>query len=143
MRPFAAVVLAVLAALSVASAPAEAHGRWRGGVSLHFGVPLHGYWGPGYAGPGYWGPRYWGPRYWGPAYVVPPPVVYTAPVPVYPPAIGPSAPPVYVERDDDAPAAEPQRPVWWYWCPSARGYYPYIKECPGGWQRVPPQPPAN
>jgi hypothetical protein len=28
----------------------------------------------------------------------------------------------------------------WYFCPSANGYYPYIRQCPGGWQRVSPTP---
>ena len=34
---------------------------------------------------------------------------------------------------------------WWYWCESSKKYYPYVKECAGGFERVPPQPvpPAN
>ena len=125
-RTIKALGVAGLAALALlAAAPADAHGgRWRGGVHIGIGVP---YWGWG----GYWGPSW---------YYAPPPVVY-APAPVYAPR--PYAPPVYVERDDDrddAPRAEPQAPVWWYWCPGAKGYHPYVKDCPGGWQRVPPQP---
>ena len=118
-----AASVAAIAALAVVSPPAEAHGRVRGGVTLHFGWP--GYWGPGY---------------WGPYYAYPPPLYY--PPRVYgPPAIAaPPADPVYVERD----APEQAAPTWWYWCPGANGYYPYVKECAGGWQRVPPQPvPAN
>jgi len=85
----------------------------------------HGYYGPRSGvyfqfGVPLW-PGYWGPHYY---YDYPPPAAY------YPPA-----PPVYVEREEPA-----QQPVWWYWCPSAKGYYPYVKECPGGWQRVAPQP---
>ena len=101
------------AALLFATVPAQAHGYYRphSGVYLQFGLPL---W------PGYWGPRY----YYDYPYDYPPPAAY------YPPS-----PPAYVERE--APA---QQPVWWYWCPSANGYYPYVKECPGGWQRVAPQP---
>jgi hypothetical protein len=106
---------AAVAALLAVAEPAQAHGSWRSGVVLHFGYP---------------GPYYWGPRYW-----YPPPPVYYYPAP--PVVVAPPAPPVYVERDDE-PAPPSTR--WWYWCPSAKGYYPYVKECPGGWQRVPPQP---
>lgn len=110
-----AAIAAALALLSMA-APAQAHGRhWHGGVHLSFGVPY---------------PYYWGPRYY---YYPPPPAYYYPPV-----AVVPSSPPVYIERDDAAPSAEPKA-TWWYWCASAKGYYPYVKECAGGWQRVPPQ----
>ena len=30
-------------------------------------------------------------------------------------------------------------PYWGPWSP--KGYYPYVKECPSGWERVPPAPP--
>jgi hypothetical protein len=53
----------------------------------------------------------------------------TAPVVVAPTA------PVFVERSQPEEVAQ----VWWYWCADARAYYPYVKECPGGWQRVAPQ----
>lgn len=115
MKILMAACAVALGLLAVAE-PAQAHGRWRGGVVLHFGYP----------GPYYWAPRYWYPP---PVYYDPPPVV------VVPPA--PPPPPVYVERDDEVAPSPAQ---WWYWCPSAKGYYPYVKECPGGWQRVPPQP---
>jgi hypothetical protein len=60
----------------------------------------------------------------------------------YPPAYYPSAPTTYVERGN-GPAAAPQPAAehWWYYCAGSRMYYPYTKECPGGWQRVSPQPP--
>ena len=57
------------------------------------------------------------------------------PAPVYYPVyVPPPSPPVYVERD---PAPQEN---WWYYCETSRGYYPYVKECPAGWQRVPPAP---
>ena len=130
MKSMVAVGLAAMALL--AATPADAHrgGRWRGDVDIRIGVP-------------YWGWGYWGPRW----YYAPPPMVY-APPPVYAPRSYEQ--PVYVERDDDDfrdddrrdddRRAAPQPPVWWYWCPSAKGYHPYVKDCPGGWQRVPPQP---
>jgi len=126
-------VLAAALALFTFAAPAQADGRWRGGghrwhsgVYLNFGVPF----------PYYWGPRYY---YGPPAYYAAPPAYYYDYAP--PVVAAPSSPPVYVEREDPAPAApQAQAPaVWWYWCASARGYYPYVKECPSGWQRVPPQ----
>ena len=121
-----AAVFAALVALAAVSPDAQAHGRVRGGVSLHFGYHWPGYW---------WGPGYWGPRY------VYPPYVYDGYPGYYPPVVvAPQEPPVYIERE--APA-ESAAPAWWYWCPDAKAYYPYAKECPSGWQRVPPQPSAK
>jgi hypothetical protein len=72
----------------------------------------------------YWG---WpGPYYYPPAY--------------YPPAVvvaQPPAPAQYVER------AEQPQSGYWYYCESSRGYYPYVKDCPGGWKAVPPAPPPQ
>ena len=28
----------------------------------------------------------------------------------------------------------------WYYCADSKAYYPYVKDCPGGWQRVSPTP---
>lgn len=127
LKLLAAATAASLALLSL-SPPAEAHGRVRGNVTFHFG-----YW------PGYW----WGPGYWGYRYLPPPPAYYYPDYPYWPPVVVTRPdPPVYIERDaappETSPAAEP--PAWWYWCPGEKKYYPYVKECPGGWQRVPPQP---
>lgn len=77
--------------------------------------------------------------FWGPWYYPPQASYYP---PYYPPAVvEQSAPPVYVEQQ---PAASPSTPSNdWYYCVSAKTYYPYIKECPDGWQRVSPQPPTR
>jgi hypothetical protein len=60
---------------------------------------------------------------------------YYAPAPVYY-----APPPTYVE-----PAPAPQS--YWYYCAPSRAYYPYVRDCPSGWQRVVPQnsppPPAG
>src|SRR5215467_4067242 len=40
----------------------------------------------------------------------------------------PQAPQVYVQPED------------YYYCESAKEYYPYVKECPQGWTRIAPQP---
>lgn len=63
----------------------------------------------------------------------PPPYYY------YPPVIAVPAPPVYIERGSPEPAPGP--PDYWYYCEDAGAYYPYVKDCPGGWQRVVPRPP--
>lgn len=73
---------------------------------------------------------YFGPAwYWGPAYYYPPPYYY------YPPR--PAEPPVYIERIDPAETGS------WYYCEQGNGYYPYVKECPAGWRRVPASPPPS
>ena len=57
-----------------------------------------------------------------------------------PPVIVESAPSqVYIERDYPPQAAPAQQ--YWHYCESARAYYPYVKECPGGWLQVVPQAP--
>lgn len=43
------------------------------------------------------------------------------------------------------PAAQtpaPQAPGNWYYCESAKAYYPYVKECREGWRPVPANPPG-
>jgi hypothetical protein len=81
-------------------------------------------------GHGHHGPRIhfglaFGP-YWGPWY----PPHYYSPV-----VIERASPPVYIERSSDSGAAN-----FWYYCAAAKGYYPYVKQCPGGWQLVAPRP---
>lgn len=108
-------VIAVLALGAVlASEPAEA-GRTRVtvGVGFGFGYP---YWGP-------WGP--WGPWHYPPPYYYPSPVVVR------------SEPVTYIEQGSSASA---EQGSWWYYCDTTKGYYPYVKECPAGWQRVSPTP---
>lgn len=106
-------VLSGLALGAAAAFPAQAHhfgGHPRVTFGFQFGVPL------GYP------------------YYYPPPYYYQ---PYYPPVVVQSSPPVYVERGDSQPA---QAQDSWYYCPDAKMYYPYVKQCPGGWQRVPAQP---
>ncbi|HTO48891.1 MAG TPA: hypothetical protein VML91_14720 [Burkholderiales bacterium] len=57
---------------------------------------------------------------------------------------------MFVERSDVAPAPQqsppqqqqPQQSHYWYYCPASKAYYPYVRECAGGWQAVSPQPPS-
>ncbi len=130
------LVLAIAGlSITLVSFDTSAHGPSRGrvGVGVHIGVP----------GPIFWGPRhyYGGPRhfYGGPTYYYPPAYYYGAP------AIVEQAP-VYVERGSSDPAAaatQPTAPPEWYFCADPEGYYPYVNQCPGGWRKVPAQPPAN
>jgi len=42
-----------------------------------------------------------------------------------------------------AAAAPPQQTAGnWYYCDSAKNYYPYVGQCPEGWRTVPATPPA-
>lgn len=121
-RAVPAMFIFALAALASVPALAEPHGGHGGygghgghglSLGLHYGAPFAWY-----------DPYYYPPRYY------------------YPPAVvaAPASPPVYVERGD-APAEQAQN--WWYYCKESRAYYPYVKACPAGWQRVSPTPPAQ
>lgn len=113
MRKIALVMLLVAAAVAATAAPGHAHGRWRGGVYIGVGP--------------YWGPY---PYYWYP----PPYYVYR------PPAVVVEEPPVYVERPPAAPPAPPAATAYWYYCESAKGYYPTVPSCPEEWVKVPERP---
>ncbi|MBI3140230.1 MAG: hypothetical protein HYZ19_00020 [Rhodocyclales bacterium] len=66
------------------------------------------------------------------------PLVWSWPSPYYyypPVVVRPAPPPVYIEQGQEA------APAYWHYCAEPKGYYPYVQECPGGWQRVPPSPP--
>ena len=93
-------------------------GRSRFGIGVYLGVPIYTPW--------YYAAPY--PYY---------------PYPYYPPAAVaiPSSPPVYIERGSDQQAAPaPQSQGNWYYCAKSKAYYPYVRECPGGWQAVSPRP---
>lgn len=61
-----------------------------------------------------------------------------APVYVYPaPVAAPAA--TYVQPA--VPLATPQQQADWYYCADSQSYYPYVRECAVGWQRVPATPP--
>ena len=80
----------------------------------------------------------WGPWYYPPPYYYPP---------YYSPVVVQQQPQVYIEQQQ-VPAAPAESAAtapsnYWYYCASAKGYYPYVKECPGGWQKVLPQPPGQ
>jgi hypothetical protein len=94
------------------------HGHSHIGVGVYFGGPWWYYPYPSYY------PPYAYPYYYPPAYSEPP------------------YPTEYVERES-APAAPQRADPYWYFCPESNAYYPYVKQCPGGWQRVAPSPPPG
>lgn len=142
-RKLCQIVLA-LAAVGAAgySTTSLAHGYYHGGRA-RVGVGV--YVGPGWGwGPG-WGPGWgYGPYYPGyypgyPAY----PGYYPAPAVV---AVPPANPPQYIEQGSDGnpSVSDGSSPnAWWYRCARPEGYYPYVKECPGGWQREQPHAPSS
>ena len=120
MKRMRAVLLsAVIAAGSLAGTSAWAdRGYYRGPGPRY---PSHHY----HYGGGPWiglgaGLLFGSALYW--ATRPPPPTVYVAPEPV-------------VVVQPQASGGE-----WWYFCRAAGAYYPYVQQCPTGWERVPPYP---
>jgi hypothetical protein len=128
-------LLFVVAALLVAGiGDSWADRRVYGRVGVYVGPGP--YWGPAYPRPYYYPrPFYPGPYFPGP-YLYGDPFYSPAPVVVVPPE-----PSVYIEQSDSA-VERVQSPAqqYWYFCRGSNRYYPYVKECPGGWQTVLPQP---
>jgi len=67
------------------------------------------------------------------------PYPYYYPYNSYQPIIVEPGPTEYIERGQSQGPASPAS-NYWYYCHRPDGYYPYVKECPGGWERVTPQP---
>jgi hypothetical protein len=109
-----ALVVVLAGVFTAESALAWRRGHSHIGIGLHFGVPIGG---------------------WG--YYYPPPYYYYPPY--YPQTVVvPAQPQVYIEQGGQS--AAPPAQGYWYYCADSRAYYPYVKDCPGGWQRVAPQP---
>ena len=129
------LVKAVLLSLALLGATAPGIAQARGGHGGHFG----GFgWGFG-LGALITAPLIAGSYYASPYYAQP----YYPPPYAYPPNYGYA--PTYVQP---AYAPQYQAPVQqqtnaWFFCPSSNGYYPYVRQCPDGWQRVSPTPPGN
>ena len=142
--------------------PGGGHGQWYGpSVRFYYGGPYWGWgWGWGRGWPGFYWPGHYAPGvYYGPGYGY----GYAPPYYVYGPPgwVTSTAGVVYIEREagtvstqqpEPAPAPPPASDAavgvpppagiqWWYLCNSPRGAYPYVRECPGGWERVPAVPP--
>jgi hypothetical protein len=104
----------VLGLLAIPHTPAEARHRVHTGVYFSFGP--------------YWG---WPHPY--PYWAFAPPSYYVYP----PPPVVVQEPQVYIQREPAPPV--PEGP-YWYYCESARAYYPSVATCPEPWIRVPPRP---
>lgn len=65
---------------------------------------------------------------------------YFYPQPIYP-YPDPYTPPVTVIQQS-MPATPQSQAQNWYYCESAKSYYPYVPSCPEGWKMVPATPPG-
>ena len=94
-----------------------------------------------------WYRPYYGvaPVYYGPVYtrniVYPAPVevrtIYTQPVTTYSTSSYSIEPaPTVIYRDEIRTAPPITAPNEWLYCREPDGFYPAIKQCPGGWQKV-------
>ena len=119
------LLIVILSILSITPAYAD-HGWGRGGG---WG------WGGGWIAPALVG----GVIAYDLAYPYAYPYPYPYPYPVYQQPYPVYAQPAPVQAQ---PQYQPQPPAQlWYYCASARGYYPYVRNCPEGWASVPAQPP--
>jgi len=93
-------------------------GGFRGSPSTHFSVFV--------GGPVFWPGYFYAPY-------------YSYPLDYSPVVAAPS--PEYVEAGSTQPAPV-EAQAYWYYCADTKSYYPYVKQCPAGWQRVAQQPPS-
>lgn len=127
-----AVIIFVMCGLYSGTNWAHGRGGWSGG---------HGGWGGGYRGHSSFGFYFGGPGYYPYGYGYG--YGYGYPY-YYPPAVltVPTSPPVYIQQAPPAATSPQDTSAYWHYCTNPEGYYPYVKECPGGWQLVEPTPPA-
>jgi hypothetical protein len=136
----ATLTLVLILLVTLASGSVLARGGHSGG-----GHSGGGHFSGGHSGGGHFG----GHRFIGPpvryGVIVGAPAFFFYPPPppyYYPPLAATSSAPVYIEQDDAQSASE-QADGYWYYCAEAQAYYPYVNECPQGWQPVVPQAPGQ
>lgn len=145
MKKFLAVFFVFALSFAFLTSPSILYARGGHGGGFH-GGGWGGHWGwRGYGGYYGWGYRgyypYWGfyggyyPYYWGfPAagwpYAGYGGWPYAGSSYYYPPTVTETAP-AYNDPGQ-------QQPYYWYFCEDPKGYYPYVKSCPGGWIPVLP-----
>jgi hypothetical protein len=112
------ILFLLVIALTAVSLPAEAHGG-RGRVSVGVGVGF--------------GPAFWYPGWYYPPY-------YSYYPPYYYPQVVTAQPTEYIERGDAAAEESRGSQEYWYYCKESRAYHPYVKHCPGGWEKQIPAP---
>jgi hypothetical protein len=130
LNKFNILGLALMAFLTFSSAYTQAgHVGWNMSVGGGYG----GAWHPAAYGP--YGPS-WGPGWrgnWG------------YPGAYYSPYAGYYGPPTVIYAAPPQPlvlAAQPE-PAVWYYCEASGIYYPYVQECPAGWQKQTVTPPTS
>jgi hypothetical protein len=117
-------------------------GGW-GGFGLGLGMGILGYGIGSMARAPYYPPSYgYPPVGYGANYGYPPNYGYA---PVAPIGLPPSAPPIYIQQEvvqvqPPVQGSNSQGTSYWHYCRQPEGYYPYIKNCPGGWLQVAPEP---
>src|SRR5215831_359247 len=47
-----------------------------------------------------------------------------------------------ISKPSTQTAPQSEQASSWYYCKGAKAYYPYVRECPSGWQAVPQTPPG-
>ena len=134
MKLFKSILLAIALLVSVTGNVA-----WAGHGQAHFvshrSFHQHPGWGRGHG-------HYWGVGLYGAAWPWYYPWYYGYVVPVLPySAYSEAAAPVDYIEINPAPATNDASENVWYYCQNPQGYYPYVKSCAGGWQKVPVQPP--
>ena len=130
MRKIAMVALLLTVALLLAfTQPSQA---WSGGHRHFHGTRV-------FVGFGGFYPYYPYPYY--PYWYYPPPYYSYAPPPVVV-----QEPPVYVQQPQQQVTVQPQQPgpaapegADWYYCQSAKGYFPSVQTCAEPWVKVPPR----
>jgi hypothetical protein len=128
MKQYKWTSIVIVLLMSMTSLTAVAHGGGHfGGYGGHFRG--HGGYGIGFYS-GFPGPFYF-PSYT-PYYAYPPPVT----------VLPAEEPPVYIQQNNGQ-SSQRLAPNYWYYCRNPDGYYPYVRECPAGWQQVAPQPQAR
>lgn len=148
-------LLVSISSMAMADRGYSGHGGYdgHGGYGGHGGYDGHGWYGGGHGGYDWHGqvgvgvvvnPFWFDPWVYPGPYLGPYPAPYYYPPYYYPPSVVtvPGSPPVYIEREESSQPV-PKESAYWYYCANPQGYYPYVKECPGGWQAVAPLPPGQ
>jgi hypothetical protein len=156
MKKAAYLILVVFALVLIGAFPAEARNGGGGGRGGHSGGPARtqggghggghrgGHGGGGHfsgsvwIGPGWgWG-SWWGWPYYYPYYP------YYSYYPYYGGYYYPESPVVIEKQPRTYSEPEQQEEeYYWYFCPDAKNYYPYVKKCPNGWLKVVPSSPPD
>lgn len=110
-----------------------------GGFAPFWPAPVAPAW--AFAPPGWGAPPPW--AFVPPAWAAPPPPWGAQPSPwtAPPPSNAPAPPAPPPPAAPPSGAVTPPAETAWYFCPTAKGYYPYVARCTVAWQRVPTVPP--